>query len=339
MRSTFGASIDSVIGRLNDLKEKIGESFTKNNFFLEGSKLLENVFISWGNEIDANSEAWRRWSKGASLAVMEFVADTGEGVNSTYKTFQRLTGVLELSFAGAAKLGQAWQFLFEAVNRLSGNNEKAAEWALAQQYNAEAIEGAYQRASEAFDNADQGMPNLTKATERIRQLKDELADIEPSLNDVAANVTEAAEKNTEELDDRIVQLEGTWTNVYTTAKKEQSEFFKQALRDIERLQAEAAKVKIGSGSSANLQGFAQGGPIRPFSGGLGGYGGGDRRLILVEDGEHVIRKEAVARLGHGFFQKFNRLQFPSLPKFATGGAYRIPVLWRHGWRAGSDSQV
>jgi hypothetical protein len=41
---------------------------------------------------------------------------------------------------------------------------------------------------------------------------------------------------------------------------------------------------------------------------------------MVEDGEHVIRKEGVARFGHQFFQKFNNMSFlSSLPRFATGG--------------------
>ena len=43
-------------------------------------------------------------------------------------------------------------------------------------------------------------------------------------------------------------------------------------------------------------------------------------MILVEDGEHVIRKEAVKKLGHGFFQRFNALRFPKIEGFATGGA-------------------
>lgn len=49
---------------------------------------------------------------------------------------------------------------------------------------------------------------------------------------------------------------------------------------------------------------------------LPGYGGGDRRLILAEDGEAIIRKESVARYGRSFISALNAGQ---IPRFANGG--------------------
>ena len=49
---------------------------------------------------------------------------------------------------------------------------------------------------------------------------------------------------------------------------------------------------------------------------LPGYGGGDRRLILAEDGEAITRKEAVAYYGRSFMAALNARQ---IPRFATGG--------------------
>jgi hypothetical protein len=54
--------------------------------------------------------------------------------------------------------------------------------------------------------------------------------------------------------------------------------------------------------------FARGG----FHGLLPGYGGGDRRLILAEDGEYVIRKEAVSKYGAGLFEALNTLRMPTV---------------------------
>jgi len=51
---------------------------------------------------------------------------------------------------------------------------------------------------------------------------------------------------------------------------------------------------------------------------LNGYGGGDRNLALLEDGEFIMRKEAVAHLGDDTLHKLNNMQI-SLPKFQTGG--------------------
>jgi hypothetical protein len=83
------------------------------------------------------------------------------------------------------------------------------------------------------------------------------------------------------------------------------------LSDLEKVKRAAASIKL-SGSAGTADGYRTGG--NPFFGGLRGYGGGDRRLIMVEDGEHVVRKEATAALGHGFFQRYNSLNFlRSLP--------------------------
>ena len=63
--------------------------------------------------------------------------------------------------------------------------------------------------------------------------------------------------------------------------------------------------------------FKTGGVINGLNGGkLNGYGGGDRNLALLEDGEFIVRKEAVRNYGVELLQKLNNFK---LPKFATGG--------------------
>jgi len=49
---------------------------------------------------------------------------------------------------------------------------------------------------------------------------------------------------------------------------------------------------------------------------LSGYGGGDRNLALLEDGEFIIRKEAVKHFGADLLHSINSIK---LPRFATGG--------------------
>jgi len=65
----------------------------------------------------------------------------------------------------------------------------------------------------------------------------------------------------------------------------------------------------GKADLSGVPGFATG-TILP------GYGGGDRRLILAEDGEAITRKEAVAHYGRRFMSLINNRQ---LPRFAEGG--------------------
>jgi len=67
------------------------------------------------------------------------------------------------------------------------------------------------------------------------------------------------------------------------------------------------------GGPIGVPGFSNGGP-------LPGYGGGDRILALLEGGEFVLRKEAVAAYGRGFISAINNLSLPQLPRFASGGA-------------------
>lgn len=71
---------------------------------------------------------------------------------------------------------------------------------------------------------------------------------------------------------------------------------------------------------------ALGGAVhRLVSGGrLAGYGGGDRIPALLEAGEFVMRKEAVARFGSGIFHALNSLRLPDFPTFSTGGPVTTP---------------
>lgn len=69
------------------------------------------------------------------------------------------------------------------------------------------------------------------------------------------------------------------------------------------------KQQGAAGTPAPVPGFATG-TILP------GYGGGDRRLALLEDGEAITRKEAVAFYGRDFLAALNRMQ---VPRFASGG--------------------
>ena len=58
----------------------------------------------------------------------------------------------------------------------------------------------------------------------------------------------------------------------------------------------------------------------PMSGKLSGYGGGDRVKALLEDGEYIIKKEAVRTLG---VDRLNTINQGKLPRYATGGLVGI----------------
>lgn len=106
----------------------------------------------------------------------------------------------------------------------------------------------------------------------------------------------------------------------------------KAISDIDAVEDRLSKIedrgvtvwineKVKKALGGMVQKFARGGK-------LGGYGGGDRISALLEAGEYVIRKEAVAKFGAGLFHQLNSL---ILPKFATGGQVSV------GASAGSGS--
>lgn len=77
-------------------------------------------------------------------------------------------------------------------------------------------------------------------------------------------------------------------------------------------QADKLLEKVNGGSAGGGgEGFSGGGPVGLAAGGyLPGYGGGDRRPAVLEDGEFVARKEAVKRYGVGLFDALNRMILP-----------------------------
>jgi|GEM_PF-2662763 len=97
-----------------------------------------------------------------------------------------------------------------------------------------------------------------------------------------------------------------------------------------KIKAIVAKVKaaikaiVGAKDKADEpQGKKEGGAVQKLKHGgkLSGYGGGDRIRALLEAGEFVVRKEAVAKYGSGFMTAINGLKMPtSEMKFQAGGA-------------------
>ena len=182
---------------------------------------------------------------------------------------------------------------------------------------------------QSFGELAKEFPDSAKVLGEIKEQAELVNQEIEKLNGVYTNIYDEAKKSSADsaqaqkedagnVGKEIKLIAGVWTNVYDEAEKSSSEFRKQAIADISQVKSAAASIKLSTGSSDTV-GFRTGGD--PFYGALRGYGGGDRRLILVEDGEHIIRKEAVAALGgHGFFQRFNNLNFlRNLPRFAIGG--------------------
>lgn len=107
----------------------------------------------------------------------------------------------------------------------------------------------------------------------------------------------AAEKNVDAVEQRIVKMVNKDRTVYIDVVERQ----KRALGGL----IGAARLATG--------------------GRLAGFGGGDRIPALLEAGEYVIRKEAVARFGSGLFDALNSLRLPDLSPMAAGAGGRMTL--------------
>jgi len=80
---------------------------------------------------------------------------------------------------------------------------------------------------------------------------------------------------------------------------------------------------------------AREGAYIPREGQLDGYGGGDRIKALLEAGEFVVRKEAVAKYGTAMLTRVNNMKAAPDAKMATGGAVYI----KNGHRVDKDGNT
>lgn len=158
-----------------------------------------------------------------------------------------------------------------------------------------------------------------RATEAVNRAKLAEADaLERAAGEEAqrqAGITEQQRLN----DERLAKLQATLKDmesgktVKVDAETESAtaavEKFKYLIDSIKDKTITLDVTQTGSAAPGAIPGHATG-TILP------GYGGGDRRLILAEDGEAITRKEAVAYYGRSFMAQLNAMR---IPRFQSGG--------------------
>ncbi|MDP3478190.1 MAG: tape measure protein [Desulfoprunum sp.] len=161
------------------------------------------------------------------------------------------------------------------------------------------------------------------------QLSKELPEIAKAFGDLK----DTAVKEVGIINEEIKLVGGVWVNVNTTAKEESDKSTAHQIANIKRVAAAAAAIETttstsggGSGGGYRLGGLvsevrmAMGGPVGPavkmatggnvfrnmLSGGwFPGYGGGDRRHVIAEDGEYMFDKHRVKDAGLNTVRAFH----------------------------------
>lgn len=165
--------------------------------------------------------------------------------------------------------------------------------------------------------------------------------------------TVAVEADTQKFREEIIQLEdGTWTNMFIPVAADTAPARQQVAETVEEVNRTEGRVRVSANTEQAVTALAHvremlaairdkvvtvtvrqvtqeahrlGGMVGLAAGGkLPGFGGGDRIRALLEAGEFVIRKEAVAKYGAALFAALNNLRLPApeimgMPAFAAGG--------------------
>ncbi|MBW8456928.1 MAG: hypothetical protein K0M58_00565 [Thiobacillus sp.] len=154
----------------------------------------------------------------------------------------------------------------------------------------EAINRSKLAEADALDRAAAGEVERQAGITEQQRLNDErLAQFQAMLKDLEAGKTVKIEANTEQARTAVEQVKVLW----------------DAIQD----KTVTLTMNQAGAAASPIPGHATG-TILP------GYGGGDRRLILAEDGEAITRKESVAYYGRSFMAALNARQ---IPRFAEGG--------------------
>lgn len=88
IRGTFKGSVDSATNAWGDYYEEVGYSITKNKFFIESAKLVEQKIIDMTTRLQDNGQAMRDIAKGGALAVVDGIGMAVEVVRFLYNGFQ-----------------------------------------------------------------------------------------------------------------------------------------------------------------------------------------------------------------------------------------------------------
>jgi len=320
----YSGALQEMGTNYGDLQKEIGGLFTQNTFVIESFKVLSGIFKGLKEQIVGNRGAMVNLVKDGFVALVSAIGTSIEVLRFFYNGWQGLGlvahGVVTLMIKGFELTAKSLRMTLltpldllltgmEKIGAIDSNPLKDFE---------KTLSGFGEFSAGEFNSLLAGISDTNRRFDEAKSVVDEFKKKILEIPAEYKDTTEQMTGETKKVSQEIEQVDGVWSNVFKTAKQESKKAADSIVSDINRIKSAAKSVQPISYTSSHTQGFATGGD--PFYGGLSGYGGGDRRIIAVEDGEHVIRKEATAKLSHNYFQRFNNLNFlRSLPGFNTGG--------------------
>lgn len=201
-------------------------------------------------------------------------------------------------------------------------------------------DAALELAKAEKQSAEEGKSFSYDAIQAKKLYQESVEGVSATLVELEKQEKSAAESAAEQREDQVQQL-GSVQEILTDIDEKLAK--NQQLKiDVDHSQVDAVIAQINAIptnktitiTTRNVQANQTGGPIfgfntggyLPRAGQLDGYGGGDKVKALLEPGEFIIRKEAVAAYGQQFMQRINGIKEPIkrrlgglIPRFAVGG--------------------
>lgn len=325
---TYAGSLQATANEFGGLQKEAGNLVTQNTFVIESLAVLRELFGQWKESIVGNREELVKLVKTGILALVTGIEGSIEAVRFFYNGWHGLSlvahGTIILIVKGFQLVLKAMTPVLSSLDLVFEGMEKIGliDSNPLRRFREE-LDGFEQFSVDQFNGMLDGISDtnakLDEAKKIVGDFKKQIADIPAEYKDTA----DSMKRETEAVETEVVKVGDEWITVYKNAEKASDAATRKMIENARKVQREAAAAAPAGRREGGPVGYAAGG--NPFFGGLSGYGGGDRRLIMVEDGEHVIRKEGVARFGHSFFQRFNNLSWlTNLPRFAAGGPVSAP---------------
>ncbi len=262
----------------------------------------------------------------------ELAKERKDSVNEQIADYERLRTELIKAFDGSLKSerdyrAQAKKLRAEAAAvRSDGSVEAEASAMLAlivAEQQLQRIKGSapledVQAQAELVRQLAANLDDQARATQAVNQAKLAEADALERAADAEREQQAAITEQQRENEARIVSLQALLKDLESGKTVKVDADTGDATSAVEKFKYLIDSIKDKSITLGVNQTGAAAGAIPGYATGtvLPGYGGGDRRLILAEDGEAITRKEAVAYYGRSFMAQLNRMQ---IPRFQTGG--------------------
>lgn len=321
MRTTFDGMKTAASNAFGDLQEEVGFAVTKNQFFLESLKLIEAQFVSWTDAIRANGPVVQEYAKNTALGFIAMGEAGLTAVDYIYRGSHGIAGIFQevaakslLVSGGIFKILQGASKLTDWLHITSGASD---EWRIS----AEAAFGAAgelgDKADKNFDQMQDGSAKVQTAADALKNLREQLENVPTGTLDGVADGTKEAAENTVTYEDKLKKVNGVWVE-QREAVEEIPPRIQKIMDQLEALQNKSVTIDIvgkvieakqSGGMIGAVQYLAAGGGVslRNMLGGgsFPGFGGGDRRHVVAEDGEYMFDKYRVRDAGLDVVQNFH----------------------------------